>query len=60
MVVGYGKKIREKVDDINRKRKSTYRCPSCSRLSVKYISAGVWSCRKCGKRFASDAFEFAR
>jgi large subunit ribosomal protein L37Ae len=60
MVVGYGKKIREKIGDIEKKRKNTYKCPSCSRMGVKYLSAGVWFCKKCKKRFAADAFEFTR
>lgn len=58
MVVGYGKKIREKAEEIYKKKKKVYRCPLCSRMSVRYLSAGVWFCKKCEKRFASDAFEF--
>ena len=58
MVVGYGKKIREKVGDIEKRRKKTYRCPLCSRMSVKYVATGIWFCKKCKKRFASDAYEF--
>jgi len=58
MVVGYGKKIREKERDLEEKGKKTYQCPLCSRMSVKYIATGIWFCNRCKKRFASDAFEF--
>jgi ribosomal protein L37AE/L43A len=58
MVVGYGKKIREKISEIENKKKKAYLCPLCSRMSVEYISKGVWSCKRCKKRFASDAYEF--
>lgn len=58
MVVGYGKKIRQAVRDVNRKAWKKYKCPSCSRTSVKRVANGVWQCRKCSTKFASGAFEF--
>lgn len=58
MVVGYGKKVREKVDTARKTSSAKYTCPSCSRLTIKRKAAGVWVCRKCGKKFASHAYEF--
>ncbi len=60
MPVGYGKKIREAVVESKKKAHSRYTCPSCSRLSVKRQSHGVWECGKCHSKFASGAYEFGR
>ncbi len=54
----YGKKARDLVNKIESKAKKRYKCPSCSRKTVKRVSNGIWECRKCGKRFASGAYEF--
>jgi large subunit ribosomal protein L37Ae len=54
----YGKRIREDYDKIRKKTKQKYKCPSCSRIAVKRLSAGVWQCRKCKTKFASGAYEF--
>lgn len=58
MVVGYGKKLRVKIKEVNKKAKKSYKCPSCSRTRVKRTANGVWQCRKCGIKYASGAFEF--
>ncbi len=54
----YGKKIRERALKVEKKAKKLYKCPNCSRVAVKRLSNGVWQCQKCGKKFASGAFEF--
>ncbi len=58
MVVGYGKRIRKAVEESRKKSTKLYKCPACSRKSVKRLSNGVWRCRKCSVKFASGAFEF--
>lgn len=58
MVVGYGKKIRQAVSEANKKSRKKYKCPSCSRTSIRRVANGVWQCRKCSAKFASGAFEF--
>ena len=58
MVVGYGKRIMDMTRAAKRKTTKRYKCPSCSRVSVKRLSSGVWECRKCSAKFASDAYEF--
>ena len=58
MTVGYGKSIRERVAEARKKSSVRYKCPSCSRVSVKRESSGVWKCAKCGGKFASGAYEF--
>ena len=58
MVVGYGKSVRKKIEEVSRKAKSLYKCPSCSRVAVKRRANGIWKCNKCDAKFASGAFEF--
>lgn len=58
MPKGYGKRIRKEYNESRAKSSKKYKCPSCSRVAIKRKSSGVWECRKCGKKFASGAFEF--
>jgi len=56
MTTRYGKKIREQ--RLKTKPKKAYYCPVCSREKVKRVAAGIWFCKKCKTKFASDAYEF--
>lgn len=58
MTVGYGKKLRKKLQEVQRKTKKKYSCPQCSRVAVKRSASGVWACGKCGVKYASAAYEF--
>jgi len=52
----YGKTVRERlnqVEDIQRKKQ---KCPFCSKLGVKRLARGIWHCKKCSKKFASNTF----
>ena len=54
----YGKRIREEVIKAEKKVKADYKCPSCSRVSIKRLASGIWQCKKCQIKFASGAYEF--
>jgi large subunit ribosomal protein L37Ae len=58
MPKGYGKRVRQLFDEAKVKSSKTYKCPSCSRIAIRRKASGVWECRKCGKKYASGAFEF--
>lgn len=58
MLVGYGKKIRDMVNATQKNAKKRYKCPSCSRVTVRHTSLGVWQCTKCNTKFASGAYQF--
>lgn len=53
----YGKTIRKKVLEIEKKQKKIYKCPSCHYIKLKRLSAGIWQCRKCDMKLASKAYE---
>ena len=52
----YGKKVRNKLADVETKQRVRQKCPFCNKLGIKRTSKGIWQCKKCGKRFASDVY----
>lgn len=52
----YGKKVRQLVSDIEKVQKQRHICPRCDMPYVKRVAAGIWSCRKCGAKFAGGAW----
>ncbi|MBU7016085.1 MAG: 50S ribosomal protein L37ae [Theionarchaea archaeon] len=52
----YGRKLRKKVTEIEKKMKRKHKCPQCGRNAVKRISTGIWKCSKCGTTFAGGAY----
>jgi len=55
--VRYGKRIRQRVIDIEKRQRKPQKCPSCHRFSVKRLAAGIWQCKKCNLKFAGKAYE---
>ena len=53
----YGRKIKQKVRDIEKKQKGWQKCPYCNHLRVKRLSYGIWQCRKCKSKFTNRAYE---
>lgn len=52
----YGRNIRKKITEIEKKQKKTQICPYCKRKAVKRIAAGIWFCNKCKAKFAGNAY----
>ncbi|GBE17452.1 MAG TPA: 50S ribosomal protein L37ae [Euryarchaeota archaeon] len=52
----YGMKARRRYAAIEGAMKVNHECPSCSRLSVKRESSGIWKCRKCDVTFVGGAY----
>ncbi len=52
----YGKKVRNKLADVEVKQRIKQKCPFCGKMNAKRTSKGIWECSKCGKRFASDVY----
>lgn len=52
----YGSKPRKEVDEIEKKKKQSYRCPRCTKKTLEWESFGVWKCRSCGLKLAGGAW----
>ena len=54
--VGYGRSVRERITDVEKKQRTKQLCPFCKNKKAKRLSAGIWLCQKCGKKFADHAY----
>jgi large subunit ribosomal protein L37Ae len=54
----YGIRIRRRVLEIDRARARASPCPRCSTVTLKRVASGIFECRRCGTRFASNAYVF--
>jgi len=55
----YGIRIRRRVVEIDRVKKASSACPKCATVTVHRVASGIFECRRCGTRFASNAYAFA-
>ena len=51
----YGRRVRTKIAEIETKQRKKQDCIFCNGIA-KRLSAGIWSCNKCKKKFASHAY----
>jgi large subunit ribosomal protein L37Ae len=54
----YGIRIRRRVIDIDRVRHRAAACPRCSTVTLHRVASGIYECRRCGTRYASNAYVF--
>ncbi len=52
----YGRYVKVKIVNIESKQRKKQKCPYCHKAGVKRLSKGIWHCKKCGKKFASDVY----
>jgi large subunit ribosomal protein L37Ae len=52
----YGRKIRSKIVQIEKIQKKKQKCPYCSRLTVKRLAVGIFTCTKCKEKFTGKAY----
>jgi large subunit ribosomal protein L37Ae len=52
----YGKKVRARLAVVESKQRVKQECPFCGKEGVKRVSRGIWHCKKCDKKFASDVY----
>ena len=54
--VRYGRKLRKKIFEVEKKQKKKHECPKCHKLTVKRLAVGIWHCKKCSNKFAGKAY----
>jgi large subunit ribosomal protein L37Ae len=55
----YGIRIRRRVLDLDKARGAPAACPRCSTMTLHRVASGIFECRRCGTRYASNAYVFA-
>jgi large subunit ribosomal protein L37Ae len=55
--VRYGRRIRQRILEVESSKKEKWNCPNCHKPGLKRLSAGVWECRKCRAKFAGKAYK---
>ncbi|MCX6748433.1 MAG: 50S ribosomal protein L37ae [Candidatus Pacearchaeota archaeon] len=50
-----GISVRKKYNAVESKQRKKQICPYCKGRVIRH-SKGIWSCKKCGKKFASNAY----
>ncbi len=58
--IRYGRKVREKISDVESRQRKKQICPYCSKPALKRLSKGIWTCKKCKKKFASDTYYMSK
>jgi large subunit ribosomal protein L37Ae len=51
-----GLSVRKQWTRLTRDMRGSHKCPRCASRSVKREGIGVWTCTKCGYRFAGGAY----
>ena len=52
----YGRRLKDKLADVEKKSKKPNKCPYCRKLGARKLAAGIWCCRKCGSKFTGWAY----
>jgi large subunit ribosomal protein L37Ae len=52
----YGTVVRKRYAEIITQMHQPYECPKCGFKRVSRVSVGVWTCQKCGLKFAGGAY----
>ncbi len=50
----YGRKIRARVTEVEKKQRAEQKCPKCGKVA-KRVGPGIYECPKCGK-FTGGAY----
>ena len=56
----YGRRIKEKLADVEKAHLGKQKCPFCSKNSVKRVAVGIWHCKSCKRKFAGRAYNIGK
>ena len=52
----YGVRVRRRIAEIEAQGRRRHECPKCRSKAVTRTGTGIWTCRHCGFRTASSAY----
>lgn len=52
----YGKSVRAKITEVEKRQRIKHKCPFCNRFKIKRLSPGIYYCRKCKSKFTGKAY----
>lgn len=52
----YGKTVKKKVAEVEKRQKKKHKCPYCNKMQVKRLASGIWLCKKCDSKFTGRAY----
>ncbi len=52
----YGRRLKNKLADIEKKSKKLGKCPYCMKTAAKRLAVGIWQCGKCNSKFTGNAY----
>ena len=52
----YGVRARSRLRNVELAQRKNHVCPSCKHTKVKRVGTGIYSCRKCGVKFAGGSY----
>jgi len=52
----YGRRVKQKVLDIEKNQKKLHKCPACNKIKLKRIAMGIYECKKCKTKIADNAY----
>ena len=56
----YGRKIRQRLLEVELEQKKKHKCPYCHNKRVKRVAVGIWNCKKCGAKFTGRAYTISK
>ena len=52
----YGRTLRSRIAEIEKRQRTKFKCPYCSYIKVKRTSTGIYECKKCNVKFTGAAY----
>jgi len=52
----YGVRLRRRVVEVETRQRGRHECPKCTAMALSRSSTAIWSCRKCGYKYAGGAY----
>lgn len=56
----YGRRLRQKLGEIESVQRGEHKCPYCHSTKVKRKSAGIWLCNRCNSKFTGRAYSLQK